>query len=75
MKQEHEVELKNHQENFARQKDMMQQDFENDMQLQKTIMSEELVNLGNAKDQEREAVRSELQKTIDELLAQIELEK
>ena len=53
----------------------MQQDFENEMQLQKTLMAEELVNLGNAKDQEREALRSELQKTIDELLAQIELEK
>lgn len=47
----------------------MQADFENDMQLQKTIMAEEIMNLARAKDEEREALRAEMQKTIDELLA------
>jgi len=54
---------------------MMERDFENDMQLQKTVMAEELMNLNRAKDEEKEALRADMQRTIDQLLAQIEAEK
>ena len=53
----------------------MERDFENDMQLQKTVMAEELMNLNRAKDEEKEALRADMQRTIDQLLAQIEAEK
>ena len=75
MTENHAIEVDDMIKGFGNEKTIMKSEHETQVSEQITMHAQDRMELGQQKDAQREELRTEMQLTIDNLLAQIEAEK